>query len=57
MPISGLTALGALDAAGVTVGRTCSSWVRREVGTYAVQIAVALGATVTGVARAPRLIW
>ena len=28
MPISGLTALGALDAAGVTVGRTCSSWVR-----------------------------
>ena len=28
MPISGLTALRALDAAGVTVGRTCSSWVR-----------------------------
>ena len=27
MPISGLTALRALDAAGVTVGRTCSSWV------------------------------
>ena len=51
MPISGLTALGALDAAGVTSGTTVLVvGASGGVGTYAVQIAVALGATVTGVA-------
>ena len=51
MPISGLTALGALDAAGVTVGsNVLIVGASGGVGTYAVQIAVALGATVTGVA-------
>jgi NADPH:quinone reductase-like Zn-dependent oxidoreductase len=51
MPISGLTALGALDAAGVTSGTTVLVvGASGGVGTYAVQLAVALGATVTGVA-------
>ena len=51
MPISGLTALGALDAAGVTAGsNVLIVGASGGVGTYAVQIAVALGATVTGVA-------
>ena len=51
MPISGLTALGALDAAGVTRGSTVLIvGASGGVGTYAVQIAVARGATVTGVA-------
>ena len=51
MPISGLTALGALDAAGVTGGsNVLVVGASGGVGTYAVQIAVALGATVTGVA-------
>ena len=51
VPISGLTALGALDAAGVTVGsNVLIVGASGGVGTYAVQIGVALGATVTGVA-------
>jgi NADPH:quinone reductase-like Zn-dependent oxidoreductase len=51
MPISGLTALGALDTAGVTDGsNVLIVGASGGVGTYAVQIAVALGATVTGVA-------
>ena len=55
IPISGLTALGALDAAGVTVGsNVLIVGASGGVGTYAVQIAVALGATVTGVASGPK---
>ncbi len=51
MPISGLTALTALDAAGVTDGsNVLIVGASGGVGTYAVQIAVAMGATVTGVA-------
>ena len=51
MPISGLTALRALDAAGVAAGsNVLVVGASGGVGTYAVQIAVALGATVTGVA-------
>src|SRR4051794_12382111 len=51
MPISGLTALGALDAAGVTVGSdVLVVGASGGVGGYVVQIAVALGARVTGVA-------
>jgi NADPH:quinone reductase-like Zn-dependent oxidoreductase len=51
MPTSGLTALGALDAAGVAGGSdVLIVGASGGVGTYAVQIAVALGATVTGVA-------
>ena len=51
MPISGLTALRALDAAGVTSGSdVLIVGASGGVGTYAVQIAVAMGATVTGVA-------
>ena len=51
VPISGLTALGALDAARVTVGsNVLIVGASGGVGTYAVQIAVARGATVTGVA-------
>ena len=49
--ISGLTALRALDAAGVSAGSSVLVvGASGSVGTYAVQIAVALGATVTGVA-------
>jgi NADPH:quinone reductase-like Zn-dependent oxidoreductase len=51
MPISGLTALRALDAAAVTDGsNVLIVGASGGVGTYAVQIAVALGAAVTGVA-------
>lgn len=51
MPISGLTALRALDAAGVAEGsNVLIVGASGGVGTYAVQIAVAMGATVTGVA-------
>lgn len=49
--VSGLTALRALDAAGVGPGSSVLVvGASGSVGTYAVQIAVALGATVTGVA-------
>lgn len=49
--VSGLTALRALDAAGVAAGSSVLVvGASGGVGTYAVQIAVALGATVTGVA-------
>jgi len=55
MPISGLTALRALDAAGVTVGSdVLVIGASGGVGTYAVQVAKALGATVTGVASAEK---
>ena len=51
MPISGLTALRALDAAGVEAGQTVLVvGASGGVGTYAVQLAVARGAIVTGVA-------
>ena len=51
MPVSGLTALRAMDVAGVTGGSSVLIvGASGGVGTYAVQIAVALGATVTGVA-------
>lgn len=51
MPISGLTALRALDAAGVVRGsNVLIVGASGGVGTYAVQIAVAMGANVTGVA-------
>jgi len=51
MPISGLTALRALDAAGVEAGQTVLVvGASGGVGTYAVQMAVARGAIVTGVA-------
>jgi NADPH:quinone reductase-like Zn-dependent oxidoreductase len=55
MPISGLTALHALDAAGVAAGsRVLIVGASGGVGTYAVQVAVAMGATVTGVASAAK---
>ncbi len=55
MPISGLTALRALDAANVTTGsNVLIVGASGGVGTYAVQVAVALGATVTGVASAAK---
>ena len=55
VPISGLTALRALDAAGVTAGSdVLVIGASGGVGTYAVQVAVALGATVTGVASASK---
>ena len=51
MPISGLTALRALDAAGVKVGwNVLIVGASGGVGTYAVQIGVARGANITGVA-------
>jgi len=51
MPISGLTALRALDAAEVEAGQTVLIvGASGGVGTYAVQMAVARGALVTGVA-------
>jgi NADPH:quinone reductase-like Zn-dependent oxidoreductase len=56
MSISGLTALRALDVAGVTTGSTVLVvGASGGVGTYAVQIAVARGATVTGVASASKV--
>ena len=55
VPISGLTALRALDAANVTTGSdVLIVGASGGVGTYAVQVAVALGATVTGVASAAK---
>ena len=51
MGISGLTALRALDVAGVGAGSSVLVvGASGGVGSYAVQIAVAMGATVTGVA-------
>ncbi len=51
MPVSGLTALRAVDAAGVSAGQSVLVvGASGGVGTYAVQLAVASGATVTGVA-------
>lgn len=51
MPISGLTALRAIDAADVQAGQTVLVvGASGGVGTYAVQLAVARGAIVTGVA-------
>lgn len=56
MPVSGLTALRALDASGATSGSTVLVvGASGGVGTYIVQIAVALGAKVTGVASTPKL--
>lgn len=55
MPVSGLTALRALDVAGVQAGQTVLViGASGGVGTYAVQLAVAAGATVTGVASAAK---
>ena len=55
MGVSGLTALRALDIAGVAAGsRVLVVGASGGVGIYAVQIAVALGATVTGVASASK---
>jgi len=55
MPVSGLTALRAVDAAGVHAGQTVLVvGASGGVGTYAVQLAVASGATVTGVASASK---
>ena len=55
MPVSGLTALRALDAAGVRAGQTVLViGASGGVGTYAVQLAVAAGAIVTGVASAAK---
>jgi len=55
MPVSGLTALRALDAARVQAGQTVLVvGASGGVGTYAVQLAVASGATVTGVASAAK---
>jgi NADPH:quinone reductase-like Zn-dependent oxidoreductase len=56
MPISGLTALRALDTAGVKAGQSVLVvGASGGVGTYAVQLAVAAGATVTGVASTGKL--
>lgn len=55
MPVSGLTALRALDAAAVHEGQTVLVvGASGGVGTYAVQLAVASGANVTGVASASK---
>lgn len=55
MPVSGTTALQALRLAGVGRGdRVLVIGASGGVGTYAVQLAVALGATVTGVASAAK---
>ncbi len=56
MPVSGLTALRALDAARVHTGQTVLVvGASGGVGTYAVQLAVAAGATVTGVASSTKI--
>jgi NADPH:quinone reductase-like Zn-dependent oxidoreductase len=56
MPVSGLTALRALDTAAVRAGQTVLVvGASGGVGTYAVQLAAAAGATVTGVASTRKL--
>jgi NADPH:quinone reductase-like Zn-dependent oxidoreductase len=56
MPVSGLTALRAIDAAGVRAGQSVLViGASGGVGTYAVQLAVAAGANVTGVASTSKL--
>ncbi|MFI5698106.1 NAD(P)-dependent alcohol dehydrogenase [Kribbella sp. NPDC051586] len=56
VPISGLTALQALTAGGVKAGqRVLIIGASGGVGSYAVQLAKALGAEVTGVASGPKL--
>ena len=56
MPVSGLTALRALDTADVRAGQTVLViGASGGVGTYAVQLAAAAGATVTGVASTRKL--
>jgi NADPH:quinone reductase-like Zn-dependent oxidoreductase len=56
MPVSGLTALRALDTAGVRPGQTVIVvGASGGVGTYAVQLAAAAGAIVTGVASTRKL--
>jgi NADPH:quinone reductase-like Zn-dependent oxidoreductase len=56
MPISGLTALRALDAADVGAGQSVLVvGASGGVGTYAVQMAVARGAIVTGVASTGKI--
>jgi NADPH:quinone reductase-like Zn-dependent oxidoreductase len=60
MPISGLTALRAIDVAGVHAGQSVLViGASGGVGSYAVQLAVASGATVTGVASGAKaqLVW
>jgi NADPH:quinone reductase-like Zn-dependent oxidoreductase len=55
MPISGMTALQAVDAARVTAGSTVLViGASGGVGSHAVQLAKARGATVTGVCRAAK---
>lgn len=55
MPVSGLTALRALETAGVQAGQdVLVTGASGGVGSYAVQLAVASGATVTGVASASK---
>jgi NADPH:quinone reductase-like Zn-dependent oxidoreductase len=56
IPVSGLTALRALDTAGVQAGQTVLVvGASGGVGTYAVQLAVASGAIVTGVASTAKM--
>jgi NADPH:quinone reductase-like Zn-dependent oxidoreductase len=56
MPVSGLTALRALDTAGVRADQTVLVvGASGGVGSYAVQLAAAAGATVTGVASTRKL--
>jgi NADPH:quinone reductase-like Zn-dependent oxidoreductase len=55
VPISGLTAIQAVEAAGITAGqRVLVLGASGGVGSYAVQLAVALGAEVTGVCSAAK---
>lgn len=54
--VSGLTAIQAADAAGITAGRrVLITGASGGVGSYAVQLAAALGAEVTGVCRTAKL--
>src|SRR4051794_4512930 len=56
MPVSGLTALRAIDATRVQAGqRVLVIGASGGVGTYATQLAVARGATVTGVASTAKI--
>jgi NADPH:quinone reductase-like Zn-dependent oxidoreductase len=56
MPVSGLTALRAIDAVRIRTGQTVLVvGASGGVGTYAVQLAAAAGATVTGVASTRKL--